>query len=93
VLQGGDTPYGQSLVVTGVAEGGPADKAGLRTGDIITHFNNEAVEDVRRTMYDIAMLRPGDRLQITVIRDGQTLNLDAVVGSQTQSPGPAPSGD
>jgi len=39
------------------------------------------------------MLRPGDRLQITVIRDGQTLNLDAVVGSQTQSPGPAPSGD
>ncbi|MEQ8515878.1 MAG: trypsin-like peptidase domain-containing protein, partial [Chromatocurvus sp.] len=58
-LQGGDAPNGQSLVVTGVADDGPAHKAGLHTGDGITHFNHEPVEDVRRTIYDIAMLRPG----------------------------------
>ncbi len=88
-LRGGEAPDGQSLVVTGVAEGGPAHKAGLQTGDVITHFNQEPVEDVRRSMYDIAMLRPGDRLLITAIRNGQTLDLRAVVGAQTQSPGPA----
>lgn len=88
-LQRDDAADGQSLVVTGVADGGPADKAGLRTGDVITHFNQEPVEDVRRTMYDIAMLRPGDRLLITATRNGQTLDLRAVVGAQTQSPGQA----
>lgn len=92
-LRGGDAPNGQSLVVTGVAEDGPAHKAGLQTGDVITHFNQEPVEDVRRTMYDIALLRPGDRLLITAIRDGQTLDLRAVVGAQTQSPGPATDSD
>ena len=34
--RGADTPDGQALVVTGVAEGGPADKAGLQSGDVIT---------------------------------------------------------
>ncbi|MFN2328601.1 MAG: S1C family serine protease [Chromatocurvus sp.] len=92
-LRGSNAPDGQSLVVTGVAEGGPAHKAGLQSGDVITHFNEEAVEDVRRTMYDIAMLRPGDRLLITAIRDGQTLDFRAVVGAQTQSPGQAPEND
>lgn len=88
-LRGGEAPDSQSLVVTGVAEDGPAHKAGLQTGDVITHFNQEPVEDVRRSMYDIAMLRPGDRLLITAIRNGQTLDLRAVVGAQTQSPGPS----
>lgn len=88
-IRGFDSPDGQSLVITAVAEGGPAFKAGLMSGDIITHFNQEPVEDVRRTMYDIAMLRPGDRLRITAIRDGQTLDVRAVVGAQTQSPGAA----
>ena len=91
--RGADTPDGQALVVTGVAEGGPADKAGLQPGDVITHFNREPVEDVRRSMYDIAMLRPGDRLVITAIRYGQTRDFRAVVGAQTQSPGPAPDSD
>jgi serine protease DegS len=68
--------------VTGVADGGPADKAGLRVGDIITHFNNEPVEDVRRSVFDIAMLRPGDSLAITVIREGESIDLRAVVGAQ-----------
>jgi serine protease DegS len=87
----GDGPAGQALVVTAVAEGGPAQKAGLRPGDVITHFNGEAVEDVRRSMYDIALLRPGDSLRITALRGRQTVDLRAVVGAQTQSPGrPAP---
>lgn len=83
-MRGSGAADGQSLVVTGVAEDGPAKKAGLRAGDIITHFNEQPVEDVRRTMYDIAMLRPGERLQIKAIRDGETLDIQAVVGAQVQ---------
>jgi serine protease DegS len=82
LLPGRGAAEGQSLVVTGVADGGPADKAGLRVGDIITHFNNEPVEDVRRSVFDIAMLRPGDSLAITVIREGESIDLRAVVGAQ-----------
>ncbi|KGE03234.1 S1C family serine protease [Pseudohaliea rubra] len=86
LARGGDGPTGQALVVTAVAEGGPAQKAGLQPGDVITHFNGEAVEDVRRSMYDIALLRPGESLRITAIRGRQTVDLRAVVGAQTQSP-------
>ena len=89
LLRGSDGPTGQALVVTAVAEGGPAQKAGLQPGDVITHFNGEPVEDVRRSMYDIALLRPGDSLGITAIRGSQTVDLRAVVGAQTQSPGTA----
>lgn len=82
VRRGDDGPDGQALVVTAVAEGGPAAKAGLRPGDVITRFNAEPIEDVRRSMYDIALLRPGDSLRITARRDGETLELTAVVGAQ-----------
>ncbi|HKK22519.1 MAG TPA: PDZ domain-containing protein, partial [Pseudohaliea sp.] len=87
LLRDSDGPTGQALIVTAVADGGPAQKAGLQPGDVITHFNGEPVEDVRRSMYDIALLRPGDSLRITAIRESQTVDLRAVVGAQTQSPG------
>jgi serine protease DegS len=86
VRRDGDAPGGQALVVTAVSRGGPAAKAGLQPGDVITHFNGEPVEDVRRSMYDIALLRPGDSVRITAVRGQQTLDLSAVVGAQSQSP-------
>lgn len=85
VLRGENMPPGQALLVTGIAEGGPADRAGLRNGDLITHFNAERVEDVRRSMYDIAMLRPGDRLDITVNREGDSVELSAIIGARSQA--------
>jgi serine protease DegS len=73
---------GTRLLVRAVAPGGPAERAGLRAGDVITHFNDEAIGDVRLTMYEISLLRPGDRLLMSVARDGGSEDLTAIVGTQ-----------
>lgn len=52
---------------------GPADKCGIKIGDVIIKFNNKDVES--KSMYDeqLAYLRPGDRAKILVLRDVKPL--------------------
>jgi len=75
----------QALMVVAMAENSPALRAGVLPGDIITHIDNEAVVDGRQTMHQIARLRPGDAIAITVQRGQQSLALRAVVGVQGQT--------
>ncbi|EAQ99007.1 trypsin-like peptidase domain-containing protein [Congregibacter litoralis] len=81
----GDGPGDQRLLVRGVAVDGPADRAGLQAGDIITHLNDEAVEDVRLAMYEVSLLRPGDRLMLSASRDGEAVELTAIIGTQPET--------
>jgi len=85
ISQDGPGSRRQTLLVIAVSEDSPAERAGIRAGDIITHIDNEAVQDARMTMHQIARLRPGDRIGITVERDTQTLDLNAIVGTLHQS--------
>lgn len=78
----------QMMSVVEVAPGSPADKAGIRVGDLITHINGEAVQDGRLTMHRIAMLKPGETVTISLQRDRQSLELHAVVGALNHSTGP-----
>lgn len=80
----------QVLSVLEVAPGSPAEKAGVQVGDLITHINNEAVQDARLTMHRIAMLKPGDNISISLQRDQQSLELHAVAGVLNHSTGPGP---
>jgi serine protease DegS len=83
---GGNGDLG-ALVVVAVAGEGPAGKAGIQVGDVITHIDGEPVQDGRLTMHHIAMLRPGDTVDISVQRNRQSLELRAVVGALRQSGG------
>jgi serine protease DegS len=75
----------QQLSVVQVAPGGPAQKAGILVGDIITYINGEPVQDGRLTMHRIAMLRPGETISIVLERDRQSMELNAVVGALNHS--------
>jgi serine protease DegS len=75
----------QALVVIAVSEGSPAAKAGIRLNDIITHIDGNIVTDGRLTMHHIALLRPGDKINVTVQRDQQAIDLEAVIGSLKQA--------
>ncbi len=54
-----------------VAAGGPADKAGLKRGDIITKVNDEVVGKNGGLSSIIGEYRPGDKVTITYLRDGK----------------------
>lgn len=75
---------GQALLVASVDPDSPAQKAGMQAGDLITHINNEPVRDARLTSHRIAMLKPGDSVDISVQRERQSLELQAVMGVLNQ---------
>jgi serine protease DegS len=72
----------QVLVVSGLAEGGPAARAGMQVGDSIVSINTEAVTDGRVAMHYIARLRPGEVVDITVERNNRPIDLQAIVGTR-----------
>jgi serine protease DegS len=67
------------VVVTNIVLHGPADKAGLDRGDIITHIAGKKVRDVRETLDQISMHKPGEKITVTIIRDGKELSKQATV--------------
>ncbi len=78
-MTGSDTP---SLLVTGTHPDGPAARNGIREGDIITHIDMEPVVDGRLTMTQIALLRPGDAVELSLLRGVEEINLNVIVGSR-----------
>jgi putative serine protease PepD len=72
----------QGAQVQSVAAGTPAAAAGLRAGDLITALNGSTVIGPSQLVDDLAALRPGDKITLTVTRGSRTLNLTATLGSQ-----------
>ncbi|HST90836.1 MAG TPA: trypsin-like peptidase domain-containing protein [Brevundimonas sp.] len=67
----------QGVVVSQVYPGGPADRAGLREGDIITAVDGAEVNDQSGLNYRVGTREPNDTVQVTVLRDGRTQQIDA----------------
>ena len=65
------------ILVGGVTEGGSAEKAGVQAGDILVGWNENTVEDVRGWMELLREHDPGDVVAITVVRDGEQVQLKA----------------
>lgn len=70
------------ILITSTYPNGPADQAGLRAGDILTHINNKPVSNGREGMNLIAQVRPNDSVNITAIRDGNRKQLTAIAGQR-----------
>ncbi|MFJ6724625.1 trypsin-like peptidase domain-containing protein [Streptomyces sp. NPDC091281] len=64
-----------------VTEGGPADRAGIRPGDIIKAVDGRPVRSGEELIVRIRAHRPGDRLELTVDRDGQERAVSLVLDS------------
>ena len=70
-----------------IAPGGPADKAGLQAGDVITAVNGAHVASVNQFVATIADYAPGKTVTLTVNRSGQTKSIKLTLGSQPASAG------
>ena len=60
----------------------PAKDAGLKDGDIITHIDGQAVD--REHPLDLLLLQhaPGDKVSLTVLRDGETTTIELTLGTR-----------
>ena len=72
----------QGVVVAAVLRDGPAARAGLRPGDILTAIGGKRLLDARLAMADIAAVKPGNALELRLLRDGKTLDIDVMVGER-----------
>jgi Peptidase family M28/PDZ domain/PA domain len=70
------------LRITGVRDGGPADKAGLKDGDRIVRCGSKQVGTIYDYMESMTQFKPGDKLDLVVIRDGEELKLQATLGGR-----------
>lgn len=73
------------VIITSIYPNGPADKAGIKAGDIITHINQQPIINGREGMNLIANVRPNDSVQVTVDRNKQKLQLNAIVGTRPKN--------
>jgi S1-C subfamily serine protease len=80
----------QGAVVAEVDSGGPADQAGLETGDIIIAVDSKAMDENRDLAALIGSHKPGDDVVVTIVRPGddpELMNLDVTLGSDTNAQG------
>jgi serine protease Do len=71
--------------IAGVEPRGPAARAGLRPGDIVTGVNGESVETSRALIRAVAAVPPGTKLQLAVRRQNSKLDLTVTVGRRPRS--------
>ena len=68
-----------------IAEGSPAEKAGLQVNDIITAVNGTEISSSGELVEIVGNCTPGDELTLSVYRQGETLELTLTVGEQSKS--------
>jgi len=69
----------KGALVGDVVPNGPAQRAGLKSGDIVVEFNGKAVEDARHLKLAVARLKPGAKASTRVLRDGSSKSLEVTV--------------
>jgi S1-C subfamily serine protease len=72
-------PFTQGLLVTDVAAGGPADRAGLRRGDVILEVDRQSVQDAPALQKALAAVPPGRSVLIRVHRPGSDARIQFLV--------------
>ncbi len=75
-------PSTNGLIVTAVDINSPAEKAGLLPGDVITRINSQLVGSGRWSIQEVAESRPGEKIEIEVIRKGEVHIVTAILGTR-----------
>jgi Do/DeqQ family serine protease len=78
-------PAARGAIVTSVQAGGPAEKAGLKRGDVITAVNTQPVADTNNLRNVIASMAPGTNVTVTALRDGRPQNFQVALAELPDS--------
>lgn len=73
------------VLISGVLDGGPADKAGMKPGDVLLEVNGQKVGDVVALLNSIAQTSPGEEAKVALLRKGKGVTLKVQVGKRPKS--------
>ena len=74
--------FKNGVLVQLITPGGPAEKAGLKAGDIITHIDGRPVKDGDDLVNEIASRRPGSTIRLGYLRDGKPADTTVTIGDR-----------
>jgi hypothetical protein len=75
-VRGATDPNGRGCQIITTEEGSAAEKAGLQSGDIITHFNGKRSETFEALIDLIAGTRPGEKIPVKILRNLDTMTVE-----------------
>src|ERR1700744_3709092 len=73
-------------IVAGVLKSGPADRAGIKPGDILISVNGQEITDTTRLLNVIAQIKPGTSAKVHLVRKGREIDLDVTIGKRPPPP-------
>jgi len=77
----------RGALVSDVTSGGPAEKAGIRSGDVIVAFDGKEVKDEHELPSIVAATKPGKSVNLRLIRDGKEISVPVTIAEMQGEPG------
>lgn len=71
----------EGALIAEVSKGSPAEKAGLKQGDIILKYNNLKAANITALRNAIALMKPGSKINLSVLRNGKMLSIPIEIGT------------
>ena len=75
-------PRRDGAIIAGIMRGGPAEKAGVKVGDILISLNGKPVGNVATMLNMISLLAPGSTARFRFLRDAEEVDVPIVVGTR-----------
>ena len=76
----------EGALIAGVMRGSPADKAGIKPGDVLVQVGGKKVKDAQVMLDLIAALQPGSTAPFTLKREGRDVALNVTIGKRPRPP-------
>src|SRR5579863_3349837 len=73
-------------IVAGVLKNGPADRAGIKPGDILVSVNGQEITDTTRLLNVIAQIKPGTAAKVHLVRKSHEMDLEVTIGKRPPPP-------
>ena len=70
----------EGVIINGVLNGGPADKAGIKPGDVLVSIDGKPIVDPQSVLNSVTGIAPGSAVKVKLKRKGQDVELAVVVG-------------
>ena len=75
-------PRNNGAIIAGIMRNGPADRSGVKVGDILIDVDGQAVPNTASMLNVIAQLKPGSTAKFRFLRDGETVEIPIRIGKR-----------